>query len=202
MGTLAATPMVTLDGVMEAPGGEPSHPHTGWAGPYMRGDVVQWKLAETLAAERLLVGRVTYASFAEAWPAREGPFAAKMNAMPKHVVSSTLGAPAWGPTEVIAGDPAAVVAAVARLVAATAGEVLVPGSRSLLALLLAHDLVDELRLLVFPVALGSGDRALPPSAAPRTFALAEARAFDTGVVLLRYRRAAAGGIASAPAARP
>ena len=113
MSELIVTEFVTLDGVMEAPGGEPSHPHSGWVAPYMENDpeVGPFKLAEVLNAESHLLGRVTYESFAGAWPQREGPFAEKMNAMPKYVVSSTLGELEWNNSTVV-GAASPYVAAV------------------------------------------------------------------------------------------
>ncbi|MDP9227798.1 MAG: dihydrofolate reductase family protein, partial [Actinomycetota bacterium] len=93
MSKLVVTEFITLDGVMEAPGGEPTHPHTGWVGDFMSDEQQQYKFEEIQEAESHLLGRVTYESFAGAWPQREGPFAEKMNSMPKHVVSSTLEEP-------------------------------------------------------------------------------------------------------------
>ena len=112
MRQLIVSEFVTLDGVMEAPGGEPGHPHSGWVFEYQGPEQIEYKQAEVLAAGVLLVGRVTYESFAEAWPARTGAFADKMNAMPKVVVSSTLTNPTWNNTTVLSGD---VVEGITRL---------------------------------------------------------------------------------------
>jgi dihydrofolate reductase len=101
MRKLVVSEFLTLDGVMEAPGGEPTHPHTGWIGDFMSDEQMTYKLDEVLEAESLLIERVTYESFAGAWPEREGEFADKMNTMPKHVVSTTLQHPTWENTEVI-----------------------------------------------------------------------------------------------------
>jgi len=103
MARLIVTEFVTLDGVMEAPGGEPTHPHAGWVGDYHDEGTLEYKLNEALEAESHLLGRVTYESFAGAWPKREGQFAEKINAMPKYVVSSTLRDPAWNNTHVLTG---------------------------------------------------------------------------------------------------
>jgi dihydrofolate reductase len=182
---LIVTEFVTLDGVMEAPGGEPTHPHTGWVGDYHDEGTLEYKLNETLEAESHLLGRVTYESFAGAWPKREGPFAEKINAMPKYVVSSTLREPRWNNTHVLAGDPAT---AVARLKEETQGPILVAGSATLVHALIENDLVDELRLMVFPVAIGGGLRVFSESGQKKTFKLTETKAFDSGVVVNAYTR--------------
>jgi dihydrofolate reductase len=188
MSELIVTEFVTLDGAMEAPGGEPSHPHSGWVAPYMESDpeVAPFKLAEVLNAESHLLGRVTYESFAGAWPQREGEFAEKMNAMPKYVVSSTLGELEWNNSTVVGADP---VAATEKLKAETAGPILIAGSRTLVQALLRANLVDELRLMVFPVILGSGDRLFPddnPEMA--TLELAETSTCPSGVQVNVFRR--------------
>ena len=183
MRKLIVAELVTLDGVMEAPGGEPSHPHTGWAFDYMGPEQIQYKLEEVREAEAMLIGRVTYESFAEAWPERTGDIADKLNAMPKHVVSTTLQHPAWNNTEVIADD---VPAAVRRLKEQDGGPILVHGSRILAQSLMEHDLVDEYRLMVFPVVLGSGRRLFPESPSKRVLRLVDTRPFDNGVVVLTY----------------
>jgi dihydrofolate reductase len=182
---IVVSEFVSVDGVMEAPGGEPGYAHSGWVFDYMGEESLQYKLQETLEAEALLIGRVTYESFAGAWPEREGQFADKMNAMPKYVVSSTLTKPGWNNTQLIAGNP---VAEIALLRQRATGTVLVPGSRMLVHTLLEHDLVDELRLMVFPIALGSGRRLFPDTARKLPLALADSRAFASGVVVLSYTR--------------
>jgi dihydrofolate reductase len=189
MAELIVTEFLTLDGVMEAPGGEPSHPHSGWVGPYMENDpeLGPFKLDEALAAESHLLGRVTYESFAEAWPQREGPFAEKLNAMPKYVVTSTLDELEWNNSTPLAGD---VATEVERLKAETAGPILVAGSRTLVQELLRKDLVDELRLMIFPVVLGSGDRFFPDdNPAMTTLEVAETNTTPSGVQLNVFRRA-------------
>jgi dihydrofolate reductase len=180
---LIVTEFVTLDGVMEAPGGEPTHPHTGWVGDYHDEGTVEYKLDEALEAQSHLLGRVTYENFAAAWPGREGPFAEKLNAMPKYVVSSTLRDPEWSNTQVLEGDP---MTAVARLKDETEGPILVAGSATLVHALIENDLVDELRLMVFPVAIGGGVRVFPDSRQKKAFKLADTRAFDSGVVVNVY----------------
>src|SRR5919106_617955 len=155
MGKLVVTEFVSLDGVMEAPGGE-DFKYPGWSFEFDRGeDGNQFKLDETLETDALLIGRVTYESFAGAWPEREGPFADKFNEMPKYVISSTLKDPEWNNTTVLDGDA---VEEARKLKEEVDGIIQVPGSRSLAQPLLEHGLVDKLNLMVFPVMLGTGDR--------------------------------------------
>ena len=187
MRELIVTEFITLDGVIEAPGGEPTHPHTGWVGDFIGPEQMQYKLDEVLEAEALLLGRVTYEGFAEAWPPREGEFADKMNAMPKYVASTTLTELGWNNSTLLAGD---VPAAVAKLKQGDGGLILVAGSSTLVHTLIEHDLVDEFRLMVFPVVLGSGKRLFPDSPDKRTLQLVETTPFATGVVVHHYRPAA------------
>jgi dihydrofolate reductase len=160
MSKIVVSTFVTLDGVMEAPGGEPGHPHTGWAGDLLDEELIQHKFDEIQETGSLLIGRVTYESFAGAWPLRSGPFADKMNSMPKYVVSTTLRDPAWNRCKVIDADVAARIAALKKQ---EGGTILVVGSRTLVHALMKYGLVDEFRLMVFPVVLGSGDRLFPES---------------------------------------
>jgi dihydrofolate reductase len=188
MAKIIVSEFVTLDGVMEAPGGEPGHPHSGWVIPYMGDEQMDFKLAEILEADIHLLGRITYESFAGAWPHREGDFAEKMNAMPKVVVSTTLTSPEWSNTRVIPGD---VASEVEKLKSGDGGPILVAGSRTLAQFLLARGLVDELRLMVFPVILGSGKRLFPETEHLTPLELVEVKPFPTGVIVQTYRRAAA-----------
>jgi dihydrofolate reductase len=187
MRELIVAEFVSLDGVMEAPGGEPGHPHSGWTIEYHDDEQIKYKLDETLEAESLLLGRVTYESFAEAWPGRSGDFADKMNSMPKHVVSSTLTDPEWDNTTVIDGD---VAAEVAKLKEGEGGPILIAGSRTLLHSLIPTGLIDEYRLMIFPVAVGSGARMWPESPDKLALDLADTRRYDSGVVVNVYRRSA------------
>ena len=173
---------------MQAPGGEPGHPHSGWVIDFMSQEQLQYKLEEVLEAELLLIGRVTYESFAEAWPQRSGEFADKMNAMPKHIVSTTLRAPQWNNCKVIASD---VAGEVAWLKQQEGGAILVAGSRTLVPMLMEHDLVDEYRIMIFPVVLGSGRRLFPESQHKTVLRLADTRTFSSGVVVHSYHRAPA-----------
>ncbi len=146
-----------------------------------------YKLQETLDAESLLLGRVTYEGFADAWPERSGEFADKMNSMPKHVVSSTPVEPEWENTTVLEGP---VEESVAALKQGDGGPILVAGSRTLAQGLHRHGLVDEWRLMVFPVILGSGARLFPDDAKEKAdLELVEARPFSNGAVVQTYRSA-------------
>jgi dihydrofolate reductase len=159
MGKLVVTEFVSIDGVFEDPGGAEGYEHGGWTFEYDRGeDGDKFKLDELMDADVQLLGRVTYAGFAEAWPAREGPFADKLNNDPKYVVSTTLTEPEWQNTTVISEN---VPDAIRKLKDETAGTLLVSGSGTLVGTLLEHDLVDELRLMVFPTVLGRGRRLFP-----------------------------------------
>jgi dihydrofolate reductase len=184
MSELIVTEFMTLDGVVEAPGGEPGHPHSGWVMDFVGPEQMAYKLDEVLAAESLLIGRVTYEGFAAAWPERDGEFADKMNDMPKHVVSSTLTEPlAWNNSTVISGD---VAAAVARLKQEGEEPILVAGSVTLVRFLLEHGLVDELRLMVFPVLVGGGLRCFPESGQKQQFRLRDSTTFPSGVAAHSY----------------
>jgi len=186
MAKLIVTEFVTLDGVMEAPGGEPSHPHSGWVADFMDDEAGKFKFDEVLEAGSHLLGRVTYESFAGAWPQREGPFAERINSMPKYVATTTLKELEWNNSSVIEGD---VAAGVAKLKEEETEPLLVAGSRTLVQTLLANDLVDELRLMVFPVVLGSGDRLFPDSPDKTTLELAESHTLASGVQVNTYRPA-------------
>ncbi len=184
MAKLIVTEFMTLDGVIEAPGGEPSHPHSGWVGDYMSDEQLEYKLKETLDAESLLIGRVTYEGFSAAWPQRDGPFADKMNSMPKYVVSSTLAKPLeWQNSTLIGGDVAREVEELKRQ---DGGPILVAGSATLVRSLIEDDLVDELRLMVFPVMIGGGLRPFPESEQKKPFKLTKTEAFDSGVAVHTY----------------
>jgi dihydrofolate reductase len=194
MGDLVVTEFVSMDGVMQAPGGE-DFKYEGWTFEFDRGeDGNNFKLQEVLNAKAHLLGRVTYESFAGAWPEREGDpemgeFAAKLNADPKYVVSSKLNDPEWRNTTVIDGS-GDVPAEVEKLKGEIDGPLLVSGSRRLVHALLESDLVDEIRLMVFPVVLGIGDRVFGEYSDKTTWKLAEANPVGSdGVLTLVYRRA-------------
>jgi dihydrofolate reductase len=188
MGRIVVSEFVTLDGVMEDPGGAEGFAHGGWAFKFERGaEGDKFKLDEVMEADSMLLGRLTYQGFAQAWPERtdEAGFAGKMNGMRKYVVSSTLGEPTWNNSVVIRGD---LTEAAAKLKAEQEGDILVAGSRQLVQGLTERHLVDEYRLMVFPIVLGSGKRLFEGGGEPLTLALAEARPVgDDGVVILTYR---------------
>jgi dihydrofolate reductase len=184
MGRIVVTEFVSLDGVIEDPGGSESFKHGGWAFEFARGaEGDQFKVDETMDSAALLLGRVTYEGFADSWPSRDGEFADKFNAMPKYVVSSTLGEPEWNNSTVLEGDLAA---AVTKLREQSDGDVVVHGSAQLVQALIAHDLVDELRLMVFPVVLGSGKR-LFGDGEKKALKLVDSKAVGDGVMILIYQ---------------
>jgi dihydrofolate reductase len=185
VGKLVVSEFVTLDGVMEAPGGEEGHPHTGWVFDFMSPEQEKYKLNEVMEAEALLLGRVTYEGFAGAWPQRSGEFADKMNNMPKHVVSTTLEEPDWNNTSVMRD-----VKEVAGLKQEGGGPLLLAGSRTLVHGLMEHRLVDEFRLMIFPVVLGSGARLFPETPDKTPLRLVDTVAFDSGVVVHSYEPSA------------
>ena len=185
MGRIVVTEFVSLDGVMEAPGGGESFRHGGWTFEINRGEEGdKFKLDETLAAEAQLLGRVTYEGFAAAWPSVEGEFADKFNSMPKYVVSSTLERAEWTNTTLLKGD---VVEEVSKLRHDLDGELVVHGSAQLVQTLLEHDLVDELRLMVFPVVLGTGKRLFGDTIDKKRLRLASSKTVGDGIAILVYQ---------------
>jgi dihydrofolate reductase len=186
---IVVTEFVSLDGVMEAPGGEPAFKYPGWTFEFDRGDDGnQFKLDETRQADALLMGRRTYDSFAGAWPQREGEFADTFNSMPKFVVSTTLKDPGWNNTTVLAGGDA--TAEVRTLKETFDGELQVPGSHRLVQELIGSDLVDQINLMVFPVILGTGKKAFEETPERRNLRLKESKVVGDGVAVLIYERAA------------
>jgi dihydrofolate reductase len=183
MRKLIVSEFVSLDGVMEAPGGEEGYPHTGWVFDFLHPGQEEYKLDEVLNSEALLLGRVTYEGFAEAWPPRGGEFADKMNSMPKYVASTTLQELEWNNSTLLEGD---VAAAVARLKEQEGGDILVAGSRALVHTLMENDLVDEYRLMVFPVVLGSGRRLFPETPDKTVLRLVDTKTFESGVQVHAY----------------
>ena len=184
MGRIVVTEFVSLDGVMEDPGGAEGFEHGGWSFEISRGEEGdRFKLEETMGSEALLLGRHTYEGFAAAWPSREGEFADKFNSMPKYVVSSTLENPSWTNTTVLRGDLAEELA---RVRDAHEGDVVVHGSATLARALIDAGLVDELRLMVFPVLLGQGKRLFGETSGKRPLRLVESRTVGDGVAILVY----------------
>jgi dihydrofolate reductase len=189
MGRIVVTEFISLDGVIEDPGGAEDFKHGGWSFEFSRGEEGdKFKLDETLAAQALLLGRVTYEGFAAAWPSRGGEFADKFNGMPKYVVSSKLEDPEWTNSTVLRGD---LFKEVSKLRDEQDGDIVVHGSAQLVQALLEHGLVDELRLMVFPVVLGSGKRLFGETSAKQRLRLAHSQAVGDGVAILVYQPASA-----------
>ncbi len=185
VGRIVITEFVSLDGVIEAPGGGENFKHAGWSFEIKRGDEGdKFKLDETLSSEALLLGRVTYEGFAAAWPSMEGEFADKFNTMPKYVVSSTLEHPEWNNSTVLKGD---VAEEVAKLRQKLDGDIVVHGSARLVQTLLEHGLVDELRLMVYPVLLGSGKRLFGETSDKKPLRLVDSKVVGDGVAILIYK---------------
>ena len=188
MGRIVVTEFISLDGVIEAPGGGEDFRHGGWTFEIERGEEGdRFKLDELMEAEAQLLGRVTYDGFAAAWPsmADEAGFADRMNSMPKYVVSSTLTDPEWTNTTVLSGD---VEEGVARVKKEVDGVILVAGSATLVQAMMEHDLVDELRLMVFPVVLGAGKRLFGETSDKKPLALTGSRTVGDGIAILTYER--------------
>jgi dihydrofolate reductase len=186
MGRIVVSEFVSIDGVADDPGGSEGNDRGGWAFEFSRGEEGdKFKLDETMGSEALLLGRETYEGFAEAWPSREGGFADKFNQMPKYVVSSTLKDPEWTNSTVIGSD----LSEVARLRDEADGDIVVHGSLSLVQALIDADLVDELRLMVFPVVLGSGKRLFGDTSAKKPLRLTDSKTVGDGVEILIYEPA-------------
>jgi len=184
VGRIVVTEFVSLDGVMEDPGGAENFKHGGWSFEIARGkEGDKFKLDEAFSSEALLLGRVTYQGFAEAWPAREGEFADKFNSMPKYVVSSTLDEPEWNNSTVLKGD---VVEEVGKLREEQEGDIVVHGSARLVQTLIEHDLVDEFRLMVYPVVLGGGKRLFGETSDKKPLRLVDSKVVGDGVAILIY----------------
>ena len=183
MARLVVSEFLSLDGVMQAPGGEPGYSHSGWVMKFPDPEQYKYKLDEVLAHATLLLGRKTYEGFAAAWPSRTGEFADKMNGMPKYVASTTLEKAEWSNSTVLHND---VPNAVSKLKERQGGDILVAGSRTLVNALKRHDLVDEYRLMVFPIVLGSGIRLFDQSADATMLELVDTRRLGNGAVILTY----------------
>ena len=189
MGRIVVTEFVSLDGVMEGPAGDDGFVRGAWSFEIDRGDEGdKFKLDETVQAEALLLGRRTYEGFAAAWPSREGEFADKFNNMPKYVVSSTLDDPEWNNTTVLSGD---LEEEVSKLRREHEGDIVVHGSAQLVHALVENDLVDELRLMVFPVVLGTGKRVFGETSDKKPLRLADSKTVGDGVTILVYETAGA-----------
>src|SRR5258708_5578526 len=178
---------VTVDGVMEDPGGSEKSERGGWAFKFKRGpEGDQFKLDEVMASDTLLLGRITYEGFDAAWPSRTGEFADKMNGMAKYVVSTTMTQAPWNNSTIIKRN---VVEEVSQLKAKHGQDILVAGSGQLVHTLMQADLVDEYRLMVFPVVLGKGKRLFHDGAGKHALKLLEAKPVGAGVLILMYHPA-------------
>lgn len=182
MGRIVVTTFTSLDGVVQAPGGE-DFKYANWTFDFDRGeDGEKYKNDEALGADALLIGRKTYEGFAAAWPNYEGELADKYNTMPKYVVSTTLTNPAWTNTHVIPFSQ------VATLKTDVPGEIQVPGSIQLAQSLLAADLVDEIHLMTFPVILGTGRHLFGETPDKTRWKLTQSETFGEGIPVTIYQR--------------
>jgi dihydrofolate reductase len=190
MGKVVVSQFMTVDGVVEDPGGSEDFERGGWAFQFDRGaEGDAFKLDEVMESDALLLGRVTYEGFADAWPSREGEFADKFNGMPKYVVSTSLRDPAWNNSTVIDDD---VAAAVSTLKQQVPGDILVNGSVQLVRTLMDEGLVDEYRLMVFPTVLGAGKRLFGETSAPAPLRLVDSKPAGETLILI-FQPAATGG---------
>src|SRR5436309_9115726 len=188
MGRIVVTEFISLDGVIEAPGGGEEYKYGGWTFEIDRGDEGnRFKLDETMSSAALLLGRRTYEGFAAAWPERDGEFADKFNTMPKYVVSSTLRDPEWTNSTVLPGD-GDVVDEITKLKTEQDGDIVVHGSAQLVQWLIENDLVDELRLMVFPVVLGTGKRLFGETTDKKRLQLSSSTVVGDGVAIQVYTR--------------
>ena len=185
MRKIVVSEFVSLDGVFEDPGGAEGFRHGGWTFQFQDPEGGKYKLDETMSHDALLLGRVTYEGFAAAWPGRtdEAGFAEKMNSMPKYVVSRTLQNAEWSNSTVLGGD---VVEEISDLKRQSGNDILVAGSGELVRTLIDHDLIDELRLMVFPIVLGEGKRLFEHHAEPKRLKLVGARPLESGTMILTY----------------
>jgi dihydrofolate reductase len=186
MGKIVISENVSLDGVVQDPAGDEGFRHGGWVGRITdRPELGKLALDEALGAEAFLLGRRTYEWFAAKWPSRTGDLADRLNSLPKYVVSSTLEDPDWNNSTVLKGD---VINEVRKLKREIAGDIVVPGSFELLRTLMEHDLVDEIRLKLFPVVLGDGERLFGETSNNKPMRLIEAQTLDDGIAYLSYGR--------------
>jgi dihydrofolate reductase len=186
MGRIVVTEFISLDGVIEDPGGAEDYEHGGWTFQFNAGpEFEKFKYEELQASDAQLLGRITYDGFAKAWPSIEGEFGDKMNSMPKYVVSTTVEHPEWNNTTVIRVD---IADEVRKLKEQYERDILIAGSARLVQSLIEQDLVDELRLMVFPILLGTGKRLFGDTSDVKRLQLAETKPLGDGVTILTYRR--------------
>ncbi|TMG52541.1 MAG: deaminase [Chloroflexi bacterium] len=187
MGKIVVSDNVSLDGVIEDPAGDEGFPRGGWVGLIKdRPELAKLALDEALGTEAMLMGRRTYDWFAARWPSRSGELAHRLNSLPKYVVSATLEHPDWHNATVLKGD---VLHEVSNLKQRVSGEIVVPASIRIVRTLMEHDLVDELRLKIFPVVLGAGERLFGETSGKNAMRLVAVRTLDGDTVFLTYERA-------------
>jgi dihydrofolate reductase len=186
MGKIVVSDNVSLDGVVQDPAGDEGFRVGGWVGLIKdRPELAKLALDEAVGTEALLLGRRSYEWFAARWPSRSGELADRLNSLPKYVVSSTLEDPAWNNSTILKGD---VVDEVSKLKQELDGEIVVPGSFQLLRALMEHDLIDELRLKIFPVVLGAGKRLFGETSDKKPMRLVDTQTVEDGVAILTYER--------------
>ena len=187
MGRIVVSDNVSLDGVIQDPVGDEGFPRGGWVGLIKdRPDLARITLDEAMSTEAMLMGRRTYEWFAARWPSRTGELADRLNGLPKYVVSSTLEHPDWNKSAVVEGD---LLTEVSRLKHEFNGDIVITASFRIVRTLLEHDLVDEMRLKVFPVVLGAGERLFGETSAKRPMRLVDVQILDGDTAYLRYERA-------------
>ena len=185
-GTIVVSDNLSLDGVIEDPAGDEGFSRGGWVGLIKdRPDLARLALDEALGSEAMLMGRRTYEWFAARWPSRSGELADRLNGLPKYVVSSTLEQPTWNNSTILTGN---VVDEVSRLKREFDGDIVVPASVRVVRTLLDHDLVEELRLKVFPVVLGAGERLFGEASRKTAMRLVDVRTLDGDTAFLTYRK--------------
>jgi dihydrofolate reductase len=186
MGKIVVSDNVSLDGVIQDPAGDEGFPRGGWVGLIKdRPELAKVALDEALGAEAMLMGRRTYEWFAARWPSRTGALAHRLNSLPKYVVSSTLEDPNWNNSTVVKGD---VLDEVSKLRHEFSGDIVIPASFRIVRTLMEHDLVDEMRLKVFPVVLGAGDRLFGETSGKKPMRLVDVRTLDGDTIYLTYER--------------
>jgi dihydrofolate reductase len=194
MGKIVVSDNVSLDGVVQDPAGDEGFRVGGWVGLIKdRPELGKLALDEALGAEALMLGRRSYEWFAARWPSRSGELADRLNSLPKYVVSSTLEHPDWNNSTVLKGD---VVNEVLELKRDLDGEIVVPASFQLVRTLMEHDLVDELRLKIFPVVLGAGERLFGETSDKKPMRLVDTQTVGDGIAILTYERVRDAGRAS------
>jgi dihydrofolate reductase len=186
MGMIVVSDNVSLDGVIQDPAGDEGFKRGGWVGLIKdRPELNKLALDEALGAEALLLGRRSYEWLAARWPSRSGELADRLNSLPKYVVSSTLEDPDWNNSTVLKGDA---LEEVSKLKQELDGDIVVPASFQLVHTLMEHDLVDELRLKIFPVVLGAGERLFGETSAKKPMRLVATRSVEGDVAFLTYDR--------------